>query len=70
MNDLGEIFSAVSDVLEMAAAMSDPQKGRCHVIQELEQLRERLRIPASNGRKSDGKRAGFMNWGLYKQSIT
>lgn len=70
MNELGEIFSTLSDVLETAAAMSDPQKGRSHVIQELERLRERMRIPASNGRKSDGKRAGFMNWELYTQCIT
>ncbi|XP_044201695.1 phosphoinositide 3-kinase regulatory subunit 5 isoform X1 [Thunnus albacares] len=54
VNELGEIFSAVSNVLEAAAAMSDPLKGRSHVIQKLEELRERLRIPASNGRKSDG----------------
>ncbi|XP_038569700.1 phosphoinositide 3-kinase regulatory subunit 5 isoform X1 [Micropterus salmoides] len=52
--ELGEIFSTVSDVLEAAAAMSDPLTGRSHVIQGLEQLRERLNIPASNGRKSDG----------------
>ncbi|XP_074486615.1 phosphoinositide 3-kinase regulatory subunit 5 [Sebastes fasciatus] len=54
VNELGEIFSAVSDVLETAAAMRDPLKGRSHVIQGLEQLRESMRIPASNGRKSDG----------------
>ncbi|KAI3353071.1 hypothetical protein L3Q82_019636 [Scortum barcoo] len=54
VTELGEIFSMVSDISEKAAAMSDPQKGRSHVIQELEQLRERLRIPPSNGRKSDG----------------
>lgn len=65
VNELGEIFSEVSDVLEAAAAMSDPLKGRSHVIQELEQLRERMKIPASNGRKSDGKRAGFMNCDVY-----
>ncbi|XP_040002397.1 phosphoinositide 3-kinase regulatory subunit 5 isoform X2 [Xiphias gladius] len=53
-NELGEIFSAVSDVLETAADISDPLKGRSHVIQGLEGLREKLRIPASNGRKSDG----------------
>lgn len=50
----------VSEVLETAAAMSDPLKGRSHVIQELEGLRERLSIPASNGKKFDGKSAGFM----------
>lgn len=59
VGELGEIFSEVSDVLEAAAAMSDPLKGRSHVIQELEQLRERIKIPASNGRKSDGKWTGF-----------
>ncbi|XP_040042369.2 phosphoinositide 3-kinase regulatory subunit 5 [Gasterosteus aculeatus] len=52
VTDLGSIFSAVSDVLETAAAMSDPLKGRSHVVQGLEQLRETMRIPASNGRKS------------------
>lgn len=59
MNELGEIFSVVRDVLETAAAMSDPLKGRSHVIQGLERLREGMRIPASNGRKSDGKTGGF-----------
>lgn len=59
MGELGEIFSEVSDVLEAAAAMGDLLKGRSHVIQELEQLRERIKIPASNGRKSDGKWTGF-----------
>ncbi|XP_068583414.1 phosphoinositide 3-kinase regulatory subunit 5 isoform X2 [Cebidichthys violaceus] len=54
VNELESIFSTVSDVLETAAAMSDPLKGRSHVIQGLEQLRETMRIPASNGRKSDG----------------
>ncbi|XP_041837983.1 phosphoinositide 3-kinase regulatory subunit 5 [Melanotaenia boesemani] len=54
VNELEEIFSLVSDLLEMAAAMSDPLQARSHVIQGLEKLRERLRIPASNGRKSDG----------------
>ncbi|XP_075898895.1 phosphoinositide 3-kinase regulatory subunit 5 isoform X2 [Nelusetta ayraudi] len=53
-DELGEIFSDVSDVLEAAAAMSSPSKGRAYVIKELEQLRERMEIPASNGRKSDG----------------
>ncbi|XP_029298311.1 phosphoinositide 3-kinase regulatory subunit 5 [Cottoperca gobio] len=54
VNELGPIFSTVSDILETAAAMSDPLKGRSHVTQGLEQLRESMRIPASNGRKSDG----------------
>ncbi|XP_047435083.1 phosphoinositide 3-kinase regulatory subunit 5 isoform X2 [Mugil cephalus] len=55
VNELGEIFSLVSDVLETAATTTDPLKGRSHVIQELERLRERMNIPASNGRKSDGR---------------
>ncbi|KAL6110209.1 pik3r5 [Pungitius sinensis] len=54
VTDLESIFSAVSDMLETAAAMSDPLQGRSHVIQGLEMLRERMRIPASNGRKADG----------------
>ncbi|KAM3865293.1 phosphoinositide 3-kinase regulatory subunit 5-like [Diretmus argenteus] len=54
VNELGETFSMVSDVLETAAAMGDPLKGRGHVIQGLEGLRERMGVPASNGRKSDG----------------
>ncbi|KAM4604167.1 phosphoinositide 3-kinase regulatory subunit 5 [Polymixia lowei] len=54
VNELGEIFSKVSDVLETAAATGDRLKARGHVIQSLERLREELAIPASNGRKSDG----------------
>lgn len=54
VSELSEIFSEVSDILEAAAAMSDSLKGRTHVIQQLERLRERTNIPASNGRKSDG----------------
>ncbi|KAK2816860.1 hypothetical protein Q5P01_025051 [Channa striata] len=54
VTDLGEIFSAVSEVLETAATMNDPQKGRSYVIQGLEGLRGRMDLPASNGRKSDG----------------
>lgn len=54
MSELSEIFSEVSDVLEAAAAASCPQKGHAHLVQELEQLRERMNIPASSGRKSDG----------------
>ncbi|XP_029992891.1 phosphoinositide 3-kinase regulatory subunit 5 isoform X2 [Sphaeramia orbicularis] len=54
VNELSKIFSTVSDILETAASMSDPVKGRSHVIQGLEGLREMMRIPASSGRKSDG----------------
>ncbi|XP_061534619.1 phosphoinositide 3-kinase regulatory subunit 5 [Phycodurus eques] len=59
VEELREMFSMVSGVLETAAAMSDPLKGRGHVIQELEGLRERLSLPASNGRKCDGKLQTF-----------
>uniref|UniRef100_A0A8C7UV36 Phosphoinositide 3-kinase regulatory subunit 5 n=1 Tax=Oncorhynchus mykiss TaxID=8022 RepID=A0A8C7UV36_ONCMY len=51
---LVEIFSMVTDVLERAAAMDDPAKGRDHVTQGLEGLRERMGVPASDVRKSDG----------------
>uniref|UniRef100_A0A8C8FX01 Phosphoinositide 3-kinase regulatory subunit 5 n=1 Tax=Oncorhynchus tshawytscha TaxID=74940 RepID=A0A8C8FX01_ONCTS len=51
---LVEIFSMVTDVLEMAAAMDDPARGRDHVTQGLEGLRERMGVPASDVRKSDG----------------
>ncbi|CAB1344656.1 unnamed protein product [Coregonus sp. 'balchen'] len=54
LEELAEIFSMVTDVLETAAAMGDPVKGRDHVTQGLEGLRERIGVPASNGRKSDG----------------
>ena len=56
LEELAEIFSMVTDVLETAAAMDDPAKGRDHVTQGLEGLRERMGVPASNGRKSDGER--------------
>ena len=56
MSELEKISCEVSNVLEAAAAMSDPLKGRSHVMQELEGLREKMKIPASNGMKSDGQR--------------
>ncbi|XP_026158695.1 phosphoinositide 3-kinase regulatory subunit 5 [Mastacembelus armatus] len=54
VSDLGEIYSELSNILETAAAINDPVKGHSLVIQGLEELREKMRIPASNGRKSDG----------------
>ncbi|XP_037546515.1 phosphoinositide 3-kinase regulatory subunit 5 [Nematolebias whitei] len=54
VNELEEIFGAVSDILEMTALMSDPLKAHSHVIQELESLRKTLKIFSSSGRKSDG----------------
>uniref|UniRef100_A0A3P9PTI7 Phosphoinositide 3-kinase regulatory subunit 5 n=1 Tax=Poecilia reticulata TaxID=8081 RepID=A0A3P9PTI7_POERE len=52
LEELKEIFSMVSDILE-TAAMSDPGTARSHVIQELERLRKTFKIPSSNGRRSD-----------------
>uniref|UniRef100_A0A674E766 Phosphoinositide 3-kinase regulatory subunit 5 n=1 Tax=Salmo trutta TaxID=8032 RepID=A0A674E766_SALTR len=49
LEELAEIFSMVTDVLETAAAMDDPAKGRDRVTQGLEELRERMGFPASNG---------------------
>lgn len=58
VEELGELFSAVTDVMETAAATGNQQKGRGHVTQVLEGLRERMGVPASNGRKSDGEGGG------------
>ena len=49
----------VTDILETAA--TSPQKSRGHVTQELEGLREKIGIPASNGRKSEGKKVTLAN---------
>ncbi|KAM9314715.1 phosphoinositide 3-kinase regulatory subunit 5 [Pholidichthys leucotaenia] len=54
VNELGEIFTLVNDMLESAAAMKDPLLGRGHVVQGLERLREMLQIPTFNRRQSDG----------------
>ncbi|XP_046899498.1 phosphoinositide 3-kinase regulatory subunit 5 isoform X2 [Hypomesus transpacificus] len=51
-DELEDIFAMVTDILETAA--TSPQKSRGHVTQELEGLREKIGIPASNGRKSEG----------------
>ncbi|CAN9510536.1 unnamed protein product [Ophioblennius macclurei] len=55
MNELEEIFSLVSDFLETAAVMSDPLKGRSHVVQGLESLWQMMKISVTNGKNSDGK---------------
>lgn len=44
----------MSDLLESAAAMTDIAKAQEHVRGGLEALREKLAIPASNGKTSDG----------------
>lgn len=54
VNELKEIFSSVSDILETAAVDNDPRRARSHVIQELERLSRTLKISSSNGRRSDG----------------
>ncbi|XP_058634336.1 phosphoinositide 3-kinase regulatory subunit 5 isoform X1 [Onychostoma macrolepis] len=53
-DELAQILSSVSDLLESAAAMTDIAKAREHVRCGLEALREKLAIPASNGKTSDG----------------
>ncbi|KAM6972833.1 phosphoinositide 3-kinase regulatory subunit 5 [Aplochiton taeniatus] len=55
VEELAEIFSVVTDLLETSAAMADPQEGRGRLIQGLQELRDELGVQASNGRKSDGK---------------
>lgn len=47
----------VTDVMETAATMSNPQEGKGHMIQGLESLWEKLDVPASSLRQSDGRRA-------------
>ncbi|XP_068074412.2 phosphoinositide 3-kinase regulatory subunit 5 isoform X1 [Danio rerio] len=53
-DELAQIMSSVSDLLESAAAMVDIAKARKHVEGGLEVLREKLGIPSSNGKMSDG----------------
>uniref|UniRef100_A0A672JVA3 Phosphoinositide 3-kinase regulatory subunit 5 n=1 Tax=Sinocyclocheilus grahami TaxID=75366 RepID=A0A672JVA3_SINGR len=52
-DELAQILSSVSDLLESAAAMTDIAKAREHVTGGLEALREKLAIPASNGKTSN-----------------
>ncbi|KAJ8378509.1 hypothetical protein AAFF_G00238920 [Aldrovandia affinis] len=54
VEELGQIFSAVTEVLEIAASMEVPHKARAYLLQELEGLRQRIGLPPSSGRKSDG----------------
>ncbi|KAJ8363462.1 hypothetical protein SKAU_G00122930 [Synaphobranchus kaupii] len=54
VEEVGQIFSAVTEVLETAASMEDPHKARDHLLQGLEGLRHRIGVPVSNGKKSDG----------------
>lgn len=53
-DELAQVLSSVSDLLESAAAMTDIAKAREHVERGLEALREKLDIPAFNGTMSDG----------------
>ncbi|XP_059902664.1 phosphoinositide 3-kinase regulatory subunit 5-like, partial [Gadus macrocephalus] len=54
VQELGDIFSLVTDVMETAAIMADPQEGCDHIILSLESLWEKLEVPASSGRPSNG----------------
>ncbi|CAL8332178.1 unnamed protein product [Lota lota] len=53
VQELGDIFSVVTDVMETAATMGDPQEGYDHIVQSLERLWEKLDVPTSV-RQSDG----------------
>lgn len=55
VGDLEKAFSTVTKLLETAGCMTDPRKARVCLAQGLEELREKLAIPASNGKKSDGE---------------
>ncbi|XP_061088046.1 phosphoinositide 3-kinase regulatory subunit 5 [Conger conger] len=54
VEEVGQIFSAVTEALETAAAMEDPHTARGHLLQALEGLKQSIGVPVSNGRKSDG----------------
>ncbi|XP_053354522.1 phosphoinositide 3-kinase regulatory subunit 5 isoform X3 [Clarias gariepinus] len=51
---LSHTLSCVSAVLETAAAMTDTGEARAHVLRGLEELREKLNIPACNTATSNG----------------
>ena len=54
VQELGDIFSMVTDVMETAAIMTDPQQGCDHVILSLERLWEELQVPAPSGPPAEG----------------
>ncbi|KAI4873015.1 hypothetical protein NFI96_022778 [Prochilodus magdalenae] len=51
---LAQTLSSVTELLESAAAMPDVSKARAHVAQGLEELREKLSIPACTSGNTDG----------------
>ncbi|XP_053084806.1 phosphoinositide 3-kinase regulatory subunit 5 isoform X3 [Pangasianodon hypophthalmus] len=51
---LSHTLSCVSAVLETAAAMTDTNAARAHVLKGLEEVREKLNIPACNSTTSNG----------------
>uniref|UniRef100_A0A673N2I6 Phosphoinositide 3-kinase regulatory subunit 5 n=1 Tax=Sinocyclocheilus rhinocerous TaxID=307959 RepID=A0A673N2I6_9TELE len=53
-DELAQILSSLSDLLESAAAITDIAKAREHIKGGLEALREKLGIPASKRKTSDG----------------
>ncbi|XP_023647654.1 phosphoinositide 3-kinase regulatory subunit 5 [Paramormyrops kingsleyae] len=55
LEELGQIFTAVSELMESAASMEDPDKARADLLQGLEGLKERVGIHVSNGRRSEGQ---------------
>ncbi|XP_055013705.1 phosphoinositide 3-kinase regulatory subunit 5 isoform X2 [Boleophthalmus pectinirostris] len=52
--EVDKIYSTVSDLLETAASLNDPEQSRTHVVQGLEALRASMKIPSFNRKKCDG----------------
>ncbi|XP_076871500.1 phosphoinositide 3-kinase regulatory subunit 5 isoform X2 [Brachyhypopomus gauderio] len=52
--ELSHTVWCVTELMEYAAAMMDPAMARAHVVNGLEELREKLNIPACNSSNSDG----------------
>ncbi|KAL6455767.1 hypothetical protein MHYP_G00356180 [Metynnis hypsauchen] len=52
--ELAQTLSSVTELLESAAAMPDASTARACVAQRLEEVREKLKIPACNSRNTDG----------------
>ena len=67
---MGQIFSAVTEVLETAASMEDPHAARDRLLQGLEGLRQRIGLDVSNGKKSDGETSALLSSPLTQLYIT
>ncbi|XP_046706094.1 phosphoinositide 3-kinase regulatory subunit 5 isoform X1 [Silurus meridionalis] len=59
-DDLSQTLSCVSAVLETAAMMTDPSAARAHVLTNLEEVRQKLQIPACNGATSNADMLQFL----------